>query len=137
MMTRVSKKAWALAGSLLILALLVGAWLRRCPDEVYVYFESPILEAGERVAVRKLDAAVCRCPEARRYDVFWKEVIADEELGRRALVYERRGKLIGYEHDPGSGFSGAVYVVNDAAIHAVAQKWGTLEDFAAYGPRAR
>jgi hypothetical protein len=129
------KRAWRLAGTFLILALLIGACLPRCPDEVYVYFESPIL-AGEREAVRKLSDALRRCPKAQRYDVFWKEVIAGEELGRRALVYERRNKLIGYEYDPGSGFSGAVYVVDDAAIHAVAQKYGRLDDFTAHGPRA-
>jgi hypothetical protein len=133
-MTRVSKRAWRLAGTFLILSLLIGAC--RCPDEVNIYFESPTLEAGERVAVRKLSDALRKCPKAQRYDVFWKEVVAGQELGRRALVYDRRNKLIGYEYDPGSGFSGAVYVVDDAAIHAVAQKYGRLGDFTAHGPRA-
>lgn len=133
-MTRVSTPAWRSAGTFLILALLIGAC--RCPDKVYVYFESPTLEAGEPVAVQKLSDALRRCPNAQRYDVFWKEVVAGQELGRRALVYDRRNKLIGYEYDPGSGFRGAVYVVDDAAIHAVAQKYGKLDDFAAHGLRA-
>ncbi len=92
--------------------------------------------AGERVSVQKLSAAVRSCPKSRRYFVFWEEVVNSEEVGRRALVYERQGNLIGQEDDPHSGYSSRVYIVDDAVIHAVAQKGGTFADFAAWGPRA-
>ncbi|HXG91108.1 MAG TPA: hypothetical protein VNN73_01910 [Blastocatellia bacterium] len=90
-----------------------------------------------RAAIRKLAVEIQRCPEAEMYHIVWISPDPDENqrVDRRAVLYERGRKEIGYEHDVFSGISGKAYTVDDAAIQAVAERGGTLYDFSAYEQR--
>ena len=120
---------------LLIVLVSLVSGCRYCREEQYDSFQSPMSD-GERIAVQKLDALIRTCPHARKYTVFWKEVVGSEEMGRRTLIYEREGNVLGQELDPGSGYSGPVLKVDDARIHALAQKGGSFADLAQHAPRA-
>ena len=91
-------------------------------------------EAGVRASLPKLIALIQECPEAREYYIIFTAP-EGQSVDRCALVYYRgdgaRG-IIGYEGDVFSGTVGRTYSVDNEAIKAVAEKGGTLEDFAGY-----
>lgn len=91
-------------------------------------------DAALRAAIRRLAVEVDRCPDAEEYHIVWVGPDPDQNqrVDRRALWYFRRPKTLGYEHDVSSGIAGRNYIVDDAAIKAVAEKGGALEDFAEY-----
>lgn len=126
---------------LVVVGILLMRWLLSCPNEIYFRigtYESK--EAGIRAAIKKLPAEMERCPKAKRYRIVWSGPTPMEDDGhvdRRALLYDRQSKALGYERDVLSGIDGKAYFVDDAAIRAVAQKDGTLEDFAEYDEKAK
>ncbi len=88
-----------------------------------------------RASIPILAAEIRRCPDAEIYRIIWvgSETNSNHDRAyRRSLFYDRRYKRIGYEADAFSGSIGRTYTVDDLAIQAVAQKGGTLEDFAEY-----
>jgi hypothetical protein len=114
--------------------VLAVAWMLRCPKEVTVSIgEFPSMNAGLRAAVRRLPVEIDRCPAALGYRMMWISPDSENErVDRQALLYFRGPRWLGYERDVFSGISGRKYVVDEAAIRAVAEKGGTLEDFAEY-----
>jgi hypothetical protein len=94
-------------------------------------------EAGVRAAIPKMAGEIARCPDARVYRVMWVGPGNSGGDSRHSILYERTYKRIGYEDDFLSSFSGETYVVDDAAIRAVADNGGTLEAFAEYDQRSR
>ena len=116
--------------------LLVSATAYVCAEEMTEFtgeFDSK--EAAVRAAISKLAAQTRRCPRAETYRIIF---IAPEThpwhkgIDRRSLFYYRPSMTIGYEADVFSGYVGKTYIVDDAAIQSVAQKSGTLDDFAEY-----
>ena len=119
------------------IALVAGGvvWVSRCPSEVEAStgtFES--IDAGSRSSIQELSKAIRRCPRAELYRVIWLSPgrEGDQSIQRQAIIYDRPRKRLGYEFDIYSGIAGRVYVVNDDAIHKVAKKGGSLEDFVEY-----
>jgi hypothetical protein len=98
---------------------------------------------GVRAAIKRL-AAETRCPDTPCIRVMWSGPPDDTSgagANRQALVYWQIGgngqaRWLGYEHDFLSGASGKCYFVDRAAIQAVADKSGTLEDFDQYDQSA-
>src|SRR5215471_14279463 len=80
-------------------------------------FESK--DAGVRAAIKRLAAEVEAHPNQEIYRIVWIGPFSDETetarqaIDRRALVYSDDGplKVLGYEHDVGSGRSGRCYCV--------------------------
>ncbi len=131
-MIKINASTQKFASVLLILLLFAGACSLYCPDEINVSIgSSPSLDVGNRASIKRLSDEVRRCPKAKEYSVFWKVEVNGREVVRRAALYKREYG-VGYEDDPGSGFSSKVYNVSDDAIHTVAQQDGTFEDFANY-----
>ena len=92
-------------------------------------------EAGARAAVPRLSQAIHRCSEAKKYSVGWRIPPGGNEIGWRALIYDRKDKtsgVVGYEFDPASGIGSKSYWVDDSAVDQVAREGGTLSDFAKY-----
>ncbi|MEW6209296.1 MAG: hypothetical protein AB1631_13070 [Acidobacteriota bacterium] len=127
-----------IAGAVVILILAgiaLEVWSLGCRREIYKTigdFESR--EAGLRAAIPHLAAEIRRCPEAELYRIVWRssDTEGHKDVDQRALLYARKAKAIGYEHDVFSGISGKAYIVAEAAIKAVAEKRGSLEDFSEY-----
>lgn len=117
--------------------------MRNCPTEVNVSLgDFTSMDAGNRASIQRLSKEVCRCPKAYKYRIFWKVTSEGEEIDRRAALYERQKQVtgmgrVGYEIDPYSGFWSKVHTVNDNAIHAVAHKGGTFEDFTEYDQKVK
>ena len=98
-------------------------------------------DAGIRAAIKRLAVVTQSCPETKTYRIKWTGP-SDENPSEmactgcgRALVYwwDRRSRMrLGYEMDFLSGASSGGYAVDRAAIKAVADKGGTLEDFDRY-----
>ena len=136
---------WLLAGiactllALFVLAVsLMIATSPYCSEGQTVYIGNlDSKEAGVRAAIRKLAAEIVKCPGARVYRVMWEGPGNYQGNYRHAILYERRDNRIGYEDDFLSSFSDETYVVDDAAIHAVADEGGALEEFARYDQRRR
>jgi hypothetical protein len=107
-----------------------------CPETEHVSigrFESA--EEGAHAAVQKLSQLTQHCVKTKRYSISWRYSAGPQERGWKALKYDRRDALsgvIGYEVDPESGIRGDAYIVDDDAIHRVAQERGVLGDFAKY-----
>jgi hypothetical protein len=125
-----------LAACILTVTLLMAASAYVCTREMTEHIgEFDSKEAGVRAAIPKLAAETRRCPEAETYRIIF---VAPEihpwhqGIDRRSLFYHRQSMTIGYEADVFSGYVGKTYVVDDAAIQSVAQKRGTLDDFAEY-----
>jgi hypothetical protein len=111
-----------------------------CGKEVEVSIgEFPSKEAGLRAAIPRLASELDRCPKAEKYRVIWMGPDSDgsTRVNRRALLYLKNFKKLGYEHDVESGISGEPYIVDGAAIKAVAKKGGTLQDFSDYGVNSK
>ncbi|HET8669620.1 MAG TPA: hypothetical protein VFM05_03050 [Candidatus Saccharimonadales bacterium] len=136
---------WLLAGiactllALFVLAVsLMIATMPYCSEKQTVYIGNfGSKEAGVRAAIPKLAAEIARCPDANVYRVMWEGPGNYQGNYRHSVLYERRDNRIGYEDDFLSSFSDQSYVVDDAAIHAVAVEGGMLEDFARYDQRRR
>ena len=120
---------------LLVAAIAWGLWrvLNPANDEAFLgRVESK--EAGFRAAVKKLAIEISNFPGSEEYLIYWVGPDPDQNqrVDRRALFYRRSSQWLGYEQDVYSGTSGKAYIVDDAAIRAVAEKSGTLNDFAEY-----
>lgn len=125
----IRSKVWVVTCIFLIFSLIVSACTLYCSDEVDVSISGiSTMEEGNRASIKKLSNEIRRCPSANKYRVFWKVTVNGQEVSRRAALYERNIG-VGYEDDPYSGFSSKVYPVDDSAIHAIAQKGGTFDDF--------
>lgn len=118
-----------------LLASLTGCG---CPDEeVYVRigdFDSR--DAALRAAIPKLAKEIRKCPRVETYRIVFTSP-GIYAVDRHALLYFRRNGLqtrIGYEDDVYSGVSPGFgpYTVDDAVVLAVAEKGGSLEDFARF-----
>jgi hypothetical protein len=110
-----------------------------CPDEeAYVRigdFDSR--DAALRAAIPKLATEIRKCPRVKSYRiVFAAPGIYSVDGHLHSLLYRRNGPQarIGYEDDVHSGVSPdfGPYTVDDAVVLAVAEKGGSLEDFAQY-----
>jgi hypothetical protein len=132
------KRKFMVAGIFVVAGICLLGWSFRCSGlsghmvTIGVY-ESP--GAGLRAAIRVLAKELCDCPfENRIYRIVWKGPDPDEgqRIEDHALLYDSKWKKLGYESDIGSGISGKAYTVDAAAIKAVAEKGGTLEDFSKY-----
>jgi Arc/MetJ-type ribon-helix-helix transcriptional regulator len=96
-------------------------------------------DEGVRAAIKRL-AADTQCPETGCIRIMWSGPAHDTSntsAFSQALVYVQNGaagtaRLLGYEHDFLSGAGSRLYLVDRAAIQAVAEKGGTLEDFDQY-----
>ena len=133
-------------GKLILLVALLGGgialafWLLMCPSEVEVTVgKFSTKEEGVRAAIQRLSSEIKRCPEAERYRIMWIGPVTPGYQGAimQSFLYIRNSKALGYEHDAYSGISEEPYVVDDAAIRAVADKGGRLEDFLEYDQRPR
>jgi hypothetical protein len=125
-----------LAACVLAVGLIVTVAEYTCSEEITEYigkFDSK--EAGVHAALPKMAAELARCPNAKVYRVMW--VGPAQGASRHSVLYERRDNRIGYEDDFLSSFSDETYVVDDTAIRAIAEKGGTLEDFAQYDQRGK
>jgi hypothetical protein len=125
-----------LAACVLAATLFVGATPYVCAEEMTEFIgEFDSKEAAVRAAISTLAAQTSRCPRAETYRMIF---VAPEThpwhkgIDRRSLFYQRPSMTIGYEADVFSGYIGKTYVVEDAAIQSVAQKSGTLDDFAEF-----
>jgi hypothetical protein len=93
-----------------------------------------------RAAIKRLVVETERCPNAQLYRIVWVGPMSNvdtdgrQTIDRQSLLYSgpEPAKWLGYEHDVLSGTSGRTYLVDRAAIEAVAAKDGTLEDFDQY-----
>ncbi len=124
-----------IVGILILAGIALEAWPLGCSGEIYKTignFESK--DAGLRAAIPRLAGEIQRCPEAELYRIVWLSPNEEgsQHVDRRALLYTRKAKAIGYEHDVFSGIAGKAYIVDEAAIRAVAARKGTLEDFSEY-----
>lgn len=122
-----------LAGILLAIGIALAVWMLKCPGKIFTSigkFETK--DSGLRAAILKLATEISECPKAEEYRIAWvgPDLQKNDGAQRRSLLYIRESKLLGYESDALSGFDGKRYTVNDAAIKEVAEKRGTLEDFA-------
>jgi hypothetical protein len=133
---------------LIILTLIFGIgittawWYARCFGVFGVFgiaeasdsigeYES--IDPALRASIPKLASLLRVCPCSNKYRIVWKgQDPEDQRVAFRALLYNRKWKTLGYEYDVYSGISGKVYIVDEAAIRAVAEKGGTLEDFEGY-----
>ena len=123
--------------SFLLLVLCVTSGCRFfCGERVRVSIgKFEMADDGARAAIERLSQELKRCPKTKYYSVSWRYSKGPEPRGWRALKYDRRdgsSGIIGYEDDPESGISGNAYIVEDNAVHRVAQEKGVLEDFAKY-----
>jgi hypothetical protein len=109
-----------------------------CPDEeVYVRigdFDSR--DAALRAAIPKLATEIRKCPRVKTYRIVFTSP-GIYAVDRHALLYSRRNgpqARIGYEDDVFSGISPdfGPYTVDDTVVAAVAEKGGSLEDFAQF-----
>jgi hypothetical protein len=105
-----------------------------CPDEDLFWtigeFESR--ETAVRAAIPKLATAISKCPRVEKYRIVFTSP-GIYSVDRHALLYFRRNSphsWIGYEDDVFSGISPdfGPYEVNDADVHSVAAKGGSLDD---------
>jgi|GEM_PF-2734933 len=124
--------AVTLAGcrSSLLIGVVLAAGCGCLRDETTSIGEFSSKSIAVRAAIPKLAAEIDRCPRAEVYRIKW-EGPGDYEGGpnRHSVLYDRMYKRIGYEDDFLSGMSGKAYEADDAAIRALAQRGGTLEDF--------
>jgi hypothetical protein len=108
----------------------------KCPEEISISigkFDSK--DAGLRASIPKLADEILKCPGAAKYYIIWIGPETDpavSSVGRRSTFYNRAAKVIGYEVDAYSGSYGRTYRADDEVIRSVAEKGGTLEDFAEY-----
>src|ERR1051325_2280267 len=130
------KQKLRLIGILTVLVAITAAflsWSLRCPKEVSISIgEFDSKDKGLSASIPRLAAEIRRWPEAEMYRVIWVGPETDPDhrgVDRRATFYSRASKRIGYEADVNSGSVGRTYIVDEAAIIAVAEKGGTLEDF--------
>jgi len=103
----------------------------RCPTEMSVnigWFDTA--DAGMRASIPELASAVQRCPKTELYRIIWIGPGENGEPLQRSTLYYRKSSAVAYEQDAFSGASERGYIVDDAAIQAVANKGGTLSDFA-------
>jgi hypothetical protein len=93
------------------LAVLIGVWVSRCPSEVDITIgEFDSKDAGMRSSIKKLAAEIHRCPEAKIYRIIWSSPSPEKVTpDRRAVLYDRERKRLGYEHDVFSGIAGKPY----------------------------
>jgi hypothetical protein len=101
-------------------------------------------DAGVRAAIKEL-AKLTRHPcGARSYRFVWTGPLSDDSaparqsVGKQALfIYCGAGavRALGYEPEASKGIPGRTYFVDDPALWAVAQRDGTLEDFADFDKR--
>ena len=127
------EKPLVFVAALLLTAIGGCRILHPCGDQVFDdlgHFSSK--ESGLRASIKKLSQQIKECPNASKYVVGWKALAEDGVVQQRETAYDRRTRQLCYEMDPGSGCYGDVYVVDDAAVHAVAAKNGLLDDFAPY-----
>jgi hypothetical protein len=129
------KRKAILASIVIGCGIVLAVWMLICPSEVRVSIgEFPSKEAGLRAAIVTLAYELDRCPNAETYRIIWRGPNSEgsPHVGRRALLYLQEFKKLGYEHDILSGIDGEPYIVNQAAIKAVAEEGGTLQDFSNY-----
>jgi hypothetical protein len=107
-----------------------------CPDEEIILrigeFDSR--DAALRAAIPKLANAILMCRVVKTFRIVFTAP-GIYGVDRHALLYSRRNSpqaWIGYEDDVFSGISHGFgpYEVDDSVVHSVAQKGGSLEDFA-------
>lgn len=100
------------------------------PKEVNLHIgEFKSFDAGSRAAIVELSRGVRKYPGRKIYRVYFN---VQSEAGYPiyyAGLYDREHTAVGYESDPGSGFSRVFHITGDATIHAVAKDNGTFEDF--------
>ncbi len=130
----------ALTAFKLAIAICLLTWMAACacPDEeIYTTIgEFDSRDAALRAAIPKLADAIRKCPQVKTYRIVFTAP-GIERVDRHALLYWRRSAPtgdIGYEDDVFSGTSTGFgpYEVDDAIVRAVAEKGGSLEDFAQY-----
>ena len=121
------KKNLAYALTLLILGLALVGFLLIFPPTTVGSF--PSHAAGERAALQLLSKEIRWRPWKATFRHNWQ--CRGESCGGlvRVIIYDRRMKTIGYEADPGSGYSHLWRCNSDEEIHAVARSNGTLDDF--------
>lgn len=130
----------ALIGSILIIGALLLGWVTffRCPTEIDINIgRFDTADAGLRASIPELASAVQRCPKTELYRIIWIGPGENGEPLQRSTLYYRKNSAIGHEQDAFSGASERGYIVDDAAIQAVANKGGTLSDFAEYDKNRR
>jgi hypothetical protein len=121
---------------LLAVSPFAAWWLLRCYGPIAVKddigkFDSK--ESGLRAAIPHLVNQFRFCPCSEEYRIVWQGPDPEDKLiGGRALYYNRRSKLLGYEQDAFSGTTGKTYRVDQSAIQAVAEKGGTMDNFLVY-----
>lgn len=129
---RKKAKLVIVGGALTIAALWTVACIG-CPSEVFTEigeFESR--DDALHASIPRLAAEIRRCPHAQTY-----RIVFTDAVDRHALLYYRtEGSIvrIGYEDDVHSGYKpgDGPYEVNDEVVQAVAERGGSLNDFAQY-----
>jgi hypothetical protein len=129
--------AFSLLAALIVpVTLLMTVAAFQCGEEITEDIgEFDSKDAALRAAIPKLAAEMRRCTEAETYRIIF---FAPEThpwhqgIGRRSVLFYRPSMTVGYEADALSGTIGKTYVVDDSAVQSIAQKGGTLDDFAEY-----
>ena len=85
---------------------------------------------GERASIKCLAKEIGLRPWKLTFQINWECNGNGCGMKNRATIYDRKHKIIGYEEDVGSGYAKSWECPNDQKIFAVANKNGTLSDFA-------
>jgi hypothetical protein len=125
--------ATALLACVVAAALIyLGIAINTCGDEVYTNIgEFQSEDAALRASIERLSSEIDECPNAELYRVVW-DAPDQYRISRHSILFDRPHKSIGIEDDVGSGLSRKGYRVDEAAIKAVAEKGGTLDDLSEY-----
>lgn len=127
---KTARLAILLAPSILM-SILILVWLVLAYKPSY----SSLAEA-ERGSIKQLAKDITRMPSRPVVTIAfyvrecWTNPNSPTVCGEvlRDIIYDRKSKVIGYEADPGSGYSAYWECDSDERIQAVAAKNGTLSD---------
>ena len=86
-------------------------------------------DAAITESIRSLSREIRFYPWKDTFRIYWSVEMGHPSPSHWATLYERMSKTIGYEADPDSGYSKWWSNIDDEAIHGVARKKGTFEDF--------
>lgn len=112
----------------LAIALLLGGCTSKDTGRRERYLRAKASwDDGARASIQALSEELHRHPQADMYRIVWGVGPEGSEV-RRATVYMRKYGIY-YEYDPGSGSVVEWSHVDDQAIHLVARRNGTFEDF--------
>lgn len=84
---------------------------------------------GARASIQALSEELHCHPHADMYRVYWRVPSEASDVSRYATIYAPKFETFGYEDDPGSGPVVEWANVDEEAIHLVARRNGTFEDF--------